>query len=123
MAKKPNAEKTEQQTVTLFADHPVKYNGQRYYNVAFDADTDTANELIREGVCTLHVEAAEPAPPAPPIREQVIAAAIAQLKLEQFDADDKPSVKALSKITDSVVTADERDAAWAKVQAAEKPAT
>ena len=30
MAKK-SAEKTEQQTVTLFADHPVKYNGQRAY--------------------------------------------------------------------------------------------
>lgn len=122
MAKK-SAEKTEQQTVTLFADHPVKYNGQRYYNVAFDADTDTANELIREGVCTLHVEADAPEPPAPPIREQVIADAMAQLNPEtktHWDDNGKPSLKALSKITDSVVTADERDAAWAKLNPAKE---
>lgn len=113
-------QKTE---IKLFAKTPIKSGGKVHYNKEFTVENEVvARDLVESGAAAdvdgYFDEAEEDTAPD---RETVIIDAIKTLKPEtktHWDDNGKPSLKALAKITDSIVTEEERDAAWEKVKPA-----
>ena len=119
--------------IQLFAINPIKINGKKFFNETFTcSDEDQARELVELGSAEYvntsnentaadtgsNADVEDNTNSIPAERIEIVKAAILQLDPStkaHWDKDGSPAVKALSKVSGSVIQKEERDFVWALV--------